>query len=318
MSDLIDTLRSQFEGRPYRGPRTAKDKVNAPMIRHLCEALGDENPIYTDEQFAAGTHFGGLVAPPTALQVWTMHGMHPPADTNDRQPNFLGLLADAGYTAIVATNSEQEYFRYLRLGDEVTFASVLESIVGPKQTGLGEGVFVTTLETYRDQDGEVVGTNRFRMLIYKPQGASASSTPAATSDAAGGSTRPVRPRPSINQDNAYFWEGVDAGELRIQRCAQCRRLRHPGQPACRECASLDWDWIVAAGRGEVYSYVVHHHPPLPGFEPPYVVGLIELEEGVRMVGEVCADRAVVEVGMPVRVTFTAVDDELTVPQWVTA
>lgn len=303
MSDLLDTLRSEFEGKPYRGPRKGKDPVNAPMIRHLCEALGDENPVYSDEQFASRTHFGGIVAPPTALQVWTMHGLDPPEDVNDRQPTLLSLLERAGYTSIVATNSEQEYLRYLRPGDEVTFQSAVESIVGPKQTGLGEGYFVTTLETYTDQSGETVGTNRFRMLMFKPAAASASS---------------ARPRPSINPDNAYFWEGVAAGELRVQRCVQCRRLRHPAQPACRECGSLEWDWIVASGRGEVHSYVVHHHPPLPGFDPPYVVGLIALEEGVRMVGEIQTAPDAVAIGDPVAVTFARLDHDLTVPQWTPA
>lgn len=313
---LLERLRNEFEGNPYRGPRPAKDPVNAPMIRHLCEALGDENPIYTDEGFARQSVFGGRVAPPTALQVWTMHGLHQPDDPNDRQPDLLGMLDEAGYTSVVATNSEQAYARYLRPGDVITFRSAVESIVGPKTTGLGEGYFITTLETFTDQDGVVVGTSRFRILKFRP--AVRPEIPHPTGDGvAPVAPEPKRPRPSVNQDNAFFWEGVAAGELRVQRCAQCRRLRHPAQPACRECGSLDWDWIVATGRGEVFSFVVHHHPRLPGFEPPYVVALVELDEGVRMVGEVVGvDRDAVVIGLPVEVVFTAVDDELTVPQWV--
>lgn len=309
--DLIDKLRSEFEGKRYRGPRKAKDLVNAPMIRHLCEAIGDENPVYADAEFAATTHFGGLVAPPTALQVWTMRGLGPIDDPNDQQPRFRSILNEAGYTSVIATNSEQEYARYLRPGDEVTFESVLESVVGPKVTGLGEGFFVTTLETYRDQSGDVVGTNRFGLLFYKPKASFSAGAPPASAAAAGS----TRPRPSINQDNAYFWEGIEADELRIQRCTQCRRLRHPAQPACAACGSLDWDWIVASGEGDVFSYAVHHYPPLPGFEPPYAVGLIALDESVRMVGEVLAPPEAVEIGMRVAVTFTQVDPELRVPQW---
>lgn len=315
---LLDRLRAEFEGKPYRGPRPARDPVNAPMIRHFVDAVGDRNPVYTDEEFAAATPFGGVVAPPAMLQVWTMPGLAGADDPNDRQPALIDLLDEAGYTSVVATNSEQEYLRYLRPGDEITFESAVESIVGPKQTGLGEGYFITTLEKSFDQHGELVGTTRFRILKFKPAARSdAAPAPAASERAA--AAAPARPRPSVNEDTAFFWEGVAVSELRIQRCAACRRLRHPPQPSCRECGSLEWDWIVASGRGEVHSFVVHHHPPLPGFDPPYPVALVDLEEGVRIVGEVVgADADSVRIGMPLRVVFTRVDDELTVPQWVPA
>jgi len=290
-----------FVGKRYRGPRRAPDPVNAVMIRHLAETLGDANPIYTDDALAAESVHGGIVAPPASLQVWSMSGYLPPDDPHDRQPNLTEIMEAAGYTGVVATNCEQEYRRYLRPGDHLTMVSDVESIVGPKTTSLGEGYFINTIETYTDDHGEVVGTMRFRIFRYVPPAKAAAG---------------IRPRPSTNQDNAFFWEGVSAGELRIQRCTGCARLRHPAQPGCPGCGSLEWDWVVASGRGEVYSWVVHHHPPLPGFVAPYVVGLVELEEGVRMVGELVGiDRDAVEVGLPVRVVFTPVDDELTVPQW---
>jgi hypothetical protein len=72
---------------------------------------------------------------------------------------------------------------------------------------------------------------------------------------------------------------------------------------------------VAAGRGEVYSYVVHHHPPVPGRTAPFVVAVVALEEGVRMIGNVLADPAGVRVGVPVRVEFERVDDDLVLPSW---
>ena len=93
-------------------------------------------------------------------------------------------------------------------------------------------------------------------------------------------------RPMVNRDSAYFWEGTAAGELRIQCCQKCGALRHPPGPACPECGALDRGHTVASGRGTVFSYVVHRHPPVPGKELPIVIALIDLEEGVRMVGEV--------------------------------
>ena len=76
------------------------------------------------------------------------------------------------------------------------------------------------------------------------------------------------------------------GELRIQRCAGCGALRHPPGPMCPACGvPSDGGYVVAAGTGEVFSYVVHHHPPVPGKRLPLVVALVQLPEGVRMVGE---------------------------------
>lgn len=124
------------------------------------------------------------------------------------------------------------------------------------------------------------------------------------------------PRPTMNQDSAFFWEGTLAGELRIQRCAECGRLRHPPGPMCPTCNSLEWDSVVASGRGEVYSFIVHHHPPVYGLETPFAVAVVALEEGTRIVGNVVGrDPSEIEVGMPVEVRFVPVDGEWTLPQW---
>ena len=77
---------------------------------------------------------------------------------------------------------------------------------------------------------------------------------------------------------------------------------------------MDWDAVPATGRGEVYSYVVYHYPAVPPFEVPYVVALVELEEAVRIVSNlVGVEPDEVAIGMPVEVTFEAVDEELTLP-----
>jgi hypothetical protein len=85
---------------------------------------------------------------------------------------------------------------------------------------------------------------------------------------------------------------------------------------CPACHSLNREYMVASGVGEVYSYVVHHHPPVPGRTPPFVVAVVELPEGVRVVGNVidCAPEEV-RIGTPVELTFQRMDDELTLPQW---
>ncbi|MCX6401318.1 MAG: OB-fold domain-containing protein [Propionibacteriales bacterium] len=123
-------------------------------------------------------------------------------------------------------------------------------------------------------------------------------------------------RPMVNRDSAYFWEGTAAGELRIQKCNACGELRHPPGPACPTCGAFDRGHVVAAGEGTVFSYIVHRHPPVPGKELPIVIALIDVDEGVRMVGEV-ADVAddEIEIGMRLRVEFNRVDDDLTLPIW---
>jgi uncharacterized OB-fold protein len=123
-------------------------------------------------------------------------------------------------------------------------------------------------------------------------------------------------RPQQNRDTAFFWEGTALGELRVQTCNDCGALRHPPGPSCPECLALDRGHVVVSGRGTVFSYVVHRHPPVPGKELPILIALVELEEGPRMLGElVGVAHDEVEIGMDVRVDLHRVDDDLTLPTW---
>ncbi|MGW5608227.1 bifunctional MaoC family dehydratase N-terminal/OB-fold nucleic acid binding domain-containing protein [Streptomyces sp. NPDC003753] len=287
-----------YEGRPAVVAGVGKDPVNAPMIRHWCEAMGDADPAYTGPD---------AIAPPTMLQVWTMSGLSGHTGRTQAYDELSALLDEAGCTSVVATDCEQEYLRPLRPGDEVTFDAVIESVSDQKRTRLGTGYFVTTRMDVR-VDGEPVGTHRFRILKYAPAGEPARAEPARAEPA----TR--RPRPVINRDNAGFWEGVARHRLLIQRCGDCGTPRFPWLPGCNTCGSPEWDTFEASGAGTVYSYVVLHHPPFPAFDPPYAVGLIELAEGVRIVSNVTGvpyDK--VRIGMPVRLVFERYDEELELP-----
>ena len=82
--------------------------------------------------------------------------------------NPLTPLDEAGFIATLATNSEFEIVRYLRLGEVVTSTMVIESVSDKKQTRLGPGHFITWVTTYRDERGEVVGRQTFRILKFKP------------------------------------------------------------------------------------------------------------------------------------------------------
>ncbi|MBM0125948.1 Zn-ribbon domain-containing OB-fold protein [Pimelobacter simplex] len=119
-------------------------------------------------------------------------------------------------------------------------------------------------------------------------------------------------RPVVNRDNAYFFEGTARRELRIQKCNACGVLRHPPGPACPDCGAFDRGYVVAAGTGTVFSYVVHHAPQVPGKELPLVIALLDLDEGVRMVAEMTGP---VEIGDRASVGWNVVDDDLTLPIW---
>lgn len=300
-----------YEGRPAATAGVGKDLVNAPMIRHWCEAVGDTSPAYRGPE---------AIAPPTMLQAWTMGGLSGHTDRSGAFDELFALLDGAGYTSVVATDCEQEYLRPLRPGDRITFDAVIETVSERKTTKLGTGHFVTTRMDVR-ADGELAGTHRFRILKYAPAAREAPEVPPERKPerkpeppAAAGQPAPRRPRPVINRDNAGFWEGVARHRLLIQRCSGCRTLRFPWLPGCSRCGSPEWDTVEASGAGTVFSYVVLHHPPFPAFDPPYAVGLIELAEGVRMVGNIVGvpyDQ--VRIGMPVRLAFQRVDEEYELP-----
>ena len=303
MSDddaFLDKLRG-LVGRPSGPPFKSWDAVNQAMIRHWCDAVGDTDPVYTDPEAAAASVHGQIVAPPTMLQAWTMKGLvPPPSEGGGAQDELMGLLDSAGFTSVVATNCDQEYERYLHVGDELTAESVIEDVSAEKHTALGDGHFVTTRTDLRDQNGEVVGSMRFRILKFRP--------PEKEEE------KPPRPKPPRNQDNAFFWEGVDRGELLIQHCTSCGKLRHPPRPMCPNCQSLEWDTVTASGKGEVFSFIIPHYPQVPFLEYPYVVAVIALEEGTRLISNVVdIDPGDVTIGVPVAVRFVKVDDELTLP-----
>ena len=322
-------------------PGLSFDAVNVPMIRHWVEAMGDENPVYASDEAARQAGYAGRIAPPTMLQAWIMRGLRASqaveaaraqgAGEADRAegPNevMMRLLDEEGLTSVVATNCEQHYDRPLAVGDRLLVRSVIESISDPKRTGLGTGRFVTTRMDFVSvpdteappgdpasvgtdalralfEAGEPVATMRFRILKYLPPERKQATPP--------------RPRPAITHDNAFWFEGARQGELRIQRCTSCGTLRHPPLPACGACGSLGWDTVVASGRGTVYSYVVVHYPQVPSFEYPLPIGLVELEEGTRVVANLGMDPAEVTVGLPVRAEFVDFDDELSLPLFVPA
>ena len=112
--------------------------------------------------------------------------------------------------------------------------------------------------------------------------------------------------PQVTSQNEHFWTGGAHGELRLLRCRACHYWIHPPAPICPACLGRDVAAEAASGRAHVATYTVNHQPWIPGFDPPYVVAIVELAEqpGLRLTTNLvgCApDEA--RIGMPVRVLF---------------
>jgi len=127
---------------------------------------------------------------------------------------------------------------------------------------------------------------------------------------------PDLPLPVPSADNQPFWDALNGGELRIQRCADCGTLRHPPRPMCAHCQSFDVEWARMSGRGTVFSYIVTHQPIHPALADrvPFATVIVELEEGPRLTTnlvDVAPDE--ITIGMPVEVVFQRANDEITLP-----
>ena len=127
--------------------------------------------------------------------------------------------------------------------------------------------------------------------------------------------------PQPTPDTQPYWDGLNAHKLRLQRCADCGKVRHYPRPVCDACYSMRVAWIDASGRGRVHSWTTSHHAFHPGFRPnlPYTLVTVDLDEGVRMNAQLRKlDPAELRVGLAVRIAFEQATDRLTLPVFVPA
>jgi uncharacterized OB-fold protein/acyl dehydratase len=305
----------RFVGKPIGPPVTGRDPVNAPMIRQWCDAMGDAHPAYLDPDEAKKTVHGELVAPPAMLQAWILDGwsMHEGYDEpKNEQQRLHKLLNDNGYTGVLGTNTEENYTRYLKLGESVTASMVIDEISEEKATGVGLGYFITTKTHFENQDGEDLGSMVFRVLRFKPA-AQQASVSGAGGDAV--AKKPSRIKPPMGRDNGWWWERVAEDEvIPIQRCSGCQKLRHPPRPMCDGCGSQDFDSIDASGNATVHTFTVIHYPQFPGYEYPIISIIVDLEEGERMASTLVeCDPDDVSIGMAVEAVIHEDDDGFKIP-----
>jgi 3-oxo-4,17-pregnadiene-20-carboxyl-CoA hydratase alpha subunit len=155
--DLIMKEAERIKALGEASESTAPYPVNQPTIGTWLDAMG-----YDNERFRTGE------APPSMAQVWTMPGLGRRRPSDDPLSRMMEILTAEGYTAVLGTNCEQSYERYLRVGEELRVTTALDSVVGPKSTAMGEGYFVTSRNTWYVGD-EKVATMLFRVLKFIPK-----------------------------------------------------------------------------------------------------------------------------------------------------
>ena len=125
-----------------------------------------------------------------------------------------------------------------------------------------------------------------------------------------------RPLPTLTLDTKEFWEGCRHHSLLIQKCHSCGALRHYPRPMCPKCNSMDYEWVKAGGKGKIYSWIVAVHQVHPALKTPYIIAIVELEEGVRMnTNIVDCQPEELSLGMPVEVVFDDITQEVTLPKF---
>lgn len=126
-----------------------------------------------------------------------------------------------------------------------------------------------------------------------------------------------RPLPQPTPETQHFWDGTVVGELRLQRCEGCDKVYFPPRPFCPKCGSRSVEVFEASGRASLHSYVINHRAmPNSGFEAPYAIAVVELEEGPRMLTNIVdcpqTPEALV-LDMALEVTFEPCSDEISLP-----
>lgn len=130
--------------------------------------------------------------------------------------------------------------------------------------------------------------------------------------------RPPRPLPQPTPESQEFWDGLKRHELRVQRCSDCTQYYFYPRPFCPRCHSQNVEWQTCSGKGKLHTYVIAHRGH-PAFEAPYVIAMVELDEGARMMTNIVGvedptpDKLPVDA--PVQIVYEDVNENITLPQF---
>lgn len=128
-------------------------------------------------------------------------------------------------------------------------------------------------------------------------------------------TQPERPVPTPNPGTAPYWRAARAGLLMLPQCLACGKFHSYPRSRCPFCASTRLEWKPCSGRGHLYSYTEVFRAPSKAFaaDVPYVVAVVELEEGPHLMTRLAEKTGEIRVGQPVTVAFEALDEEISLP-----
>lgn len=129
---------------------------------------------------------------------------------------------------------------------------------------------------------------------------------------------PVKHFPRPTPETEVYWQGCRKHELLLQRCTQCNKFQFYPRIICANCTSENLEWVKATGRGRVLTFTIVRRAVSEAYaaDVPYVVALIQLDEGPKMMSNVVqCDPETLVVGSPVQVVFEDWSDEISVPQF---
>jgi len=126
-----------------------------------------------------------------------------------------------------------------------------------------------------------------------------------------------RPVPVPTSLSRPFWDAARRGELMIPRCTACGTRFFVPEPACPACMAQDWEYEPSPGRGTVYSVTVVHRVPGPGFDVPFALAVIDLDDGGTLLSHVVGcEPDQVSIGLRVRVNFQKYTEEINMPYFI--
>lgn len=129
----------------------------------------------------------------------------------------------------------------------------------------------------------------------------------------------AKPAPRSSPVSAPYWDSTRGHKLTLQKCGHCGQIRHYPRLVCDKCYSMDVEWVKASGRGKLHSWTVAHHAYHPGFKGdlPYTLAVVDLEEGVRALGQLRGvSAAEIRIGLPVKIDFEDRDDGTSYPRFI--
>ena len=128
----------------------------------------------------------------------------------------------------------------------------------------------------------------------------------------------TKPLPIPDPVTKPFWDSLKARAIQLQRCQSCQKFVYYPRALCPGCLSSNLAWTPVSGRGVLHAFTIPNRHPNRAFQPPYVVALVELEEGVRMMSNLIGvdpTPEAVKIGMPVEIVYDDATEEITLPKF---